>query len=272
MSYCYTNKSILFLRGNIFFSEYFSNEVEAFIQIRKILNDRNSPIGKTGISSRIINHWYTKNILPQGISSSVGNWKKFNFVELAWMRAVDYMREYGMSLEKIAKVRYWILQWDKKADQYPWFEFYLALARVSDLDPYIIILPDGTAELITSVDLEIYKTDHPDFKAHVLLISLKSLLRELGFDVRAIQKLEVLAEEERSIRNAILKGSKSIKLKVSNRKISEIKTEKVISENPKISEIGKEIEELGLFGDVTLSYSGGKLQSAQINEKKRIKK
>jgi len=261
-----------FLGETSFFSEYFSNNIKEFREIRKIFNDRSSAIGKTGISSRIINHWFAKSILPQGVSSSEGNWKKFTLIELVWMRAVDYMREYGLSLDKIAKVRYWVLQWDKKNDSYPWFEFYVALARFSALDPYIIVLPDGTAELATSLDIEIYKNNHSDFKSHLLFISFKSLLRELGFDAKKIERLESLAEEEKVVRKAILQGNKSINLKIKDGKIKEIKTEKVISENPKLSEIGKEIEKLGVFAEVVASYSGGKLQSARINEKTRLKK
>lgn len=57
-----------------------------------------------GVSSRVMNHWAAKGLMPTKLRFENAKYT-FNFVELIWFHIVKELREYGYSLEKIARIR-----------------------------------------------------------------------------------------------------------------------------------------------------------------------
>ena len=252
------------------FKIYFKGD--DFKSIKVILNARTYTASETGISSRVLNHWASKDILPTGLKSDSGEWKKFSFVEIVWLRSVLKMREFGLSIEQISKVRSWVLQWDSKYSNYPWFEFYIILALFDNQDIYIAILPDGTAELATSFDLERLKQDRGGMSEHFLLISLKNILAEIGtFNVAKIKTLRLLDDKEEELLSALNKSDvKEVKARVRNGHIKEIQTVQTYPNNINVGEINKEIESLSEYAEVLTRHSGGVRQSIEVVKKRRL--
>jgi len=71
-----------------------------------------NPLSVTGESYRVLNHWRTEGIIPEKVNT------RLSVVELVWIRIVQELRRFGLSLEAIKKVHAEIH--DKKNDELPY--------------------------------------------------------------------------------------------------------------------------------------------------------
>jgi DNA-binding transcriptional MerR regulator len=62
-----------------------------------------------GVSSRIMNHWNEKGLMPLKLRIENSTYR-FNFTELIWFNVVKELREFGFSLKKIKDVRMILLK------------------------------------------------------------------------------------------------------------------------------------------------------------------
>ncbi|MDB5194646.1 MAG: DNA-directed polymerase subunit beta [Parcubacteria group bacterium] len=255
-----------------FFKKYFSPEHEGFKSMRLLLNRREYTAGETGISSRILSHWADKRILPEGsmFSGDKVDWKKFSTIEMVWLRAVEKMREFGLSLEKIAKVRTWVMQWHKESESYPWFEYFVIKSQYTAEDFSIVILADGTAEVASSYDLEVDKFME-EMSRHVLLISLKSIMKEIRFGSSVPpQALRSLSQGEINlVKEARTRVNKEVKATVRDGEIREIETVQNYPESPDVSEITKELQESGAYAEVIQYLGDGGVRGARVRQRRR---
>ena len=137
-------------------------------------------VGDTGLSSRVISHWRDNKVLPDGVTSKKG-WLRFTFSEVIWLKVVMRLRNFGFSLNKIAEIKKQIMACNRKYGTYPLFDFFVEQAWTSDeVDPYIIVLADGTADIATPIEIESAKQKLPLNKRDMLLISIKFILEESG--------------------------------------------------------------------------------------------
>lgn len=257
--------------------KYFSTANKDANGNRKMLNEKVYLAGDAGISYRTMFHWAENDILPDGIK--LNGWKRFSLVELTWIRAVEIMRQFGLSLEEICEVKHWVLQYDEEKQIYPWFEFYIALAASSRFDPYIIILPIlGFAEVGTSRDIENLKFNcvKPEFgkSRSKLLISLKEILDGLVevTPARILMDITGIDRELYLITHVNHKRYKEITLRLNvGGGFKEIIKSKTYSDKDISSLDKKELEDEDFFGDVIHRYSNGKMQSVEIKEKRKIK-
>ncbi|MEK7531823.1 MAG: MerR family transcriptional regulator [Patescibacteria group bacterium] len=220
------------------------------------------------LSYRTLSHWRENNLLPDGVEP-VG-WHKFSFVEVIWVYVVKRLRDFGFPLEKIAKVKKQVLEFDKKNKRYPLFEFYLVLALTTGEDPYVVVLPDGTANLVTSLELEGVK-QFSKIENDFLLISLKSILRERGFKVvdPAILLPQTRREYE-ALKVLRSKDNSETKVKSKNGKIYEIETSENHHEKPAINAVLKKMMQNGDFGEISLKLEKGVPQSVQTIKRRRL--
>ena len=70
-------------------------------QIRK----ENFRLGDTGVSARNLNHWKQKGLLPL---KRQGGWTNFSFLEYIWLKIIQSLREFGLSLDALEKVKDWV--------------------------------------------------------------------------------------------------------------------------------------------------------------------
>lgn len=251
------------------FASYFTNDGK-FKETREALNKRRFTVGGTDTSYRVINHWHSIGILPEGVTDEGAGWRKFTFIELIWIRAVNKLREFGFSLEKIVNVREQIMQWESDTENYPLFEFYIVEAWTTKLDPYIVCLSDGTAELLTSAEIERAKIVIGS--KDLLLISLKSLLKEQKMNVIGPTALFDLSPEELEMLQAIrLDENKEVKAKIKKGNVSELEVTKMYPEAPPLEDINKVLKQDGSYAEVVTKYENGKKQSAEVKTKKKWK-
>lgn len=265
------NKGFRFVpRGDAFdfsFSEY--HQDERYEKLRENLRDRKFTVGKSGVSYRVINHWVEKNLLPEGCQGENGEWKKFTFVELVWLKAILRLREFGMSLEKLAIIKKEIMKWNIKNNCYPLFEYYVAQAKASDADPYIIVWADGNADVASMT--EINNSTMFFSEEDTLLISLKSIISKMGVLTSKSEAQETLSRNEKElIRTVRFEGSKEVKAKINNHEVSEIETIRTYPDTSEMSKIHAELRDNGSFGEITTKYGDGKKQSLQVKKRKKL--
>lgn len=259
-------KDIFISRGSAFeesFRDYFANSKTE--KLRTYLRKREYTVGDSDVSSRIITHWDSLGILPEPVKND--GWRKFTLIELVWLRSVNHMREFGLSLNKIVRVKEFVLDWDNVGKNYPLFEYYVACAWISTSDPYLAVLQDGNADLASSSELENSKFFYGT--KNILLISLKSILTDMGVEVKGADTLWYLDEKEKDLFVAMERGSE-VKVKMKNKKISEMEFAENI-DNPDMREINEDMRKLGDFGEVITNYSNGVRQSAKVVKRRRFK-
>ncbi|MEK7088775.1 MAG: MerR family transcriptional regulator [Patescibacteria group bacterium] len=258
-------------KGNVFYTtilEYFSGE--HFKKTRNNFNMRQYTVGDTKIPYRVINNWDKNKLLPKSLKNNEG-WRKFTFVELVWLKAIERFRAYGFSLDKIARVKATIVDWDKNHNEaYSSFEYYVARACFSDDDPYIVALVNGVGGIGSTEEIEIARQKH--YKTNdMLLISLKSIVKEMGLEPRPPRPLVWLSKTESEVVSDVVRSGEKdeVKIKLRKNKITEIQTSK--------TEIGlsdQEVKKLNgedkMYGSILVKYENGKRQSVHITKKKRV--
>lgn len=252
----------------IFITDYVFSE--NFAEVRAMFNKEQFTVINTGIPYRLINHWDKGGLLANSARDSEKGWRKFSIVEVAWIRIIKHLRNFGVSLEKIAKAKKGIMRRDGYF--YRKFEFYLFVALFTNADPYVVILADGTGNLSSPAEIELFRAaqEHAD----MLLIPLRHILKEVGIDVPAVTVASFVDEKEQFLRQSLYEqGNKEIKIKLENGKgIREIETTKVEPRNPQLHKITKQIRASRIFGEVTTRFEEGRPQSVEIKERRRFEK
>lgn len=263
------SKAYVFRSGSfdIAYADYFSNP--KFAKLRSILNKREFRFGGENVSYRVLSHWDASGVLPEGVERTEG-WRRFSLVELVWLEAVKRLRDFGVSLERIAEARTQIMDWDAKKKGYALFELYVAFAWASDNDPYIAVLPDGTAYVATMEEVNATQRLF-DEQGDVLLVSLKSILRAKGHKVPLARGLFALSNKEAEVLAALHSDNKKVNISFKGNEVSEIETVQGYPDAPVLSDLYRALSEDGVFGDLVAHYSDGDLQSAEVRRKKRLK-
>jgi DNA-binding transcriptional MerR regulator len=233
-----------------------------------LLGERKYTARDTGLSSRVISHWDRNKILPDGVKGKKG-WRKFTLSEMVWIKVVMRLRNFGFPLSKIAEIKKQIMECDREHGTYPLFDFFVGQAWKFD-DPHIIVLADGAAGIATPPEIELLKRRLPPNRKDMLLISLKSVLEELGIDAVRAKLLMPLTDQEAILVASITRGSREVKAKISDGKIKEIEQTVVISDHPDLREINGRIQEGGEYTEVTTKYQKGVRQSAEVKKKIRL--
>lgn len=249
-------------------TEYYTNNF--FRPAHYVFYERKYTVGDANVNYRVLNHWSEKDLLPNE-KREKNEWHKFNFAELVWLVALQRLRKFGFSLQKIKKAKNCIFNSDGKGDSFLEFEYYIAKAWLSEDDPYIIALVDGTAQIATSQEIEIGKMFNGN--KDVLLISIKSILNELGKDVIPTKPLVWLSEPEINTLHAVRReNNDEIKLKTKNGSILEIESSRTEINPPLNYEIQRKIKNDKMYGKMETQYVNGKPISVKISNKKRFDK
>lgn len=174
--------SILELRtdGNGWWN-YLDEEIELFNNFNKFANTPKYTAGELPVSYRVINHWAKFGLLPDSMGVK-GAWRKFTFVERVWIAVASHLREFGVPLEKLAKAREHILNFNQSYNSYIFFEFYITQALATKSDAFVILLADGTADVGTLEEIELNKYGKQEFK-DMILVSLKGVLQNMNIKI-----------------------------------------------------------------------------------------
>jgi DNA-binding transcriptional MerR regulator len=243
-------------------------EVEA---IRKGFRERRyTPQQLEGPQYRVINYWDEQGILPKSSRDGEDQWRKFTYIEAVWIRVIMRLREFGLPISKILKIKENILEWNEKEGTYLFLEYYFYKAIVNDVDQYVVCLSDGTAILASARELETMKvmTKEQD----LLLISLKSLARSMGISTAKSTAPSYLSEGEGDVvSHSRTTRTGEIKAVIKKGKIIGTEATSVEETAERLRKIANEIGANKEFGEIVTKYRDGKKQSFEVKRNKRFK-
>jgi DNA-binding transcriptional MerR regulator len=247
------------------FVSYFDEENS---KLHKLIREKRYTVKDTDISSRVINHWDDKGLLPDGVQVEEEKWRKFSFVEIVWLEVVKTLRGFGLSLDAIKKVKDQILSWNVQEGTYTWFEYYVIKSASSPLDGYLVLSPEDKSSLIFSRHMESSKSVFGS--RTLLLVSLKKMVSNLKVSTVEPESLISLSEDEVQLLGEVRDPKVSaVSLKMKDGKLKNLISSEIVS-GDELGSIKKELEENNMFFDVLERSENGKVQSAEIRKKRKF--
>lgn len=266
-----TQKMPLIYRSDGFdinFAEYCFAEDPRMKKFQNDVREKKFKVSDTNVKYRVVNHWEEKGLLPDNLRKDSDGWRRFSFVEFIWLKVVEQLRSFGVPIDVIKKAKDSIMVFDKDDNSYLLFEYYVAKARASTLDPYLVVTQNGLSDIGSLGEIKNIKLFHGN--QSYILISLKNIMERLGLKVTEPEMLFSLTKEEAEILYTLrLEDVDSVKIRMKNGKINEIDTDKVFS-GINFDKLKKEIGESGGYADITARFAGGKEQSVKVSKKKKI--
>lgn len=145
-----------FAASDWFDENFFEGFLYSNLNITEQLNNQKHTIREENISSRVLNHWYEMGIITDDRENKKG-WKKFSLSELVWIRIVLKLRNFGLDLKRIKKVKEQIHLYYKKGSvsKCPLLDFYILVAISSSIPVKFIVFESGQAEIVRQQDIDI---------------------------------------------------------------------------------------------------------------------
>lgn len=118
-------------------------------QIENLLFDRTYTIKSTSKSYRHINHWETQWILDNNRNKGTW-WRKFNLLELIWIKTIDKLRWFDISIQNIKKVKEYLFEFPIL------WEYYCMSAISQKKEIKILIYPNWEAYTWTIEEINLH--------------------------------------------------------------------------------------------------------------------
>lgn len=162
----------------------FSNFLELYLDIKKteswekvsaLIDERAYTVKNVGVSNRVMSHWDS-----QGVSGPSGRpdekaWRKFNFQELVWLKIVQELRAFGMSLEQLKNARKTMFTFEGKELLWPFkFAVFLSL-HPSEIPVTILAFQNGQMLMGTPEQMALVE----DMENACIKINLNNICRQL---------------------------------------------------------------------------------------------
>lgn len=95
----------------------------------------------SSVSGRVIHHWESTGLLEcERIGES--GWRKFNIIEFLWLRVVQKLRDIGLSIDKILRIKPFYFELYKIDGDPAYIDYYIVSARVLKKPVFFVILLD----------------------------------------------------------------------------------------------------------------------------------
>lgn len=145
------------------------------LEATSLLEQQDFTVKDTELSYRVLNHWSEVGLI-QDRREEASAWRKLTIKDLLWIKILTKLREYGLSIEKLLKVRAAIFTHN---DPEQTLEFAIS-GCVAYVPMFLIVWPDGDAEIESAFWLKGMETtlNYPDY----LRINLNMLWYELTGD------------------------------------------------------------------------------------------
>jgi DNA-binding transcriptional MerR regulator len=122
--------------------------VPKYTDIKKLLSERDYTVTDTDSTYRTINHWDTEGLLLQATERGSG-WRKFNIAEICWLKIVAELREVGMGIEEIKKLKYSIFnEWSTEGEPEDFsFLNVCLISVVKGIDMLVVVDKNGNGTI-----------------------------------------------------------------------------------------------------------------------------
>ncbi|NHM04853.1 MerR family transcriptional regulator [Flavobacterium celericrescens] len=222
---------------------------------------------KTEQSKRVIGHWVKEGVI-QGEQNSDGGWYHFNRIESIWIDIVTQLREFGLGLESLRKIRHQLFNDEVKGFKLIEYALMYSIIR----KPYVmVVFPDGKINVLTKNDYS--KTiEVNDLPLH-LVLNFYNLAKKVfpNNNFETTQNLysdnTSLTEDESKILFHFRTGDfDEIKIRMKDGSVYLVEKGREITNENKYAEILKNND----FADIEIKKQNGKICFIKINEKIKI--
>lgn len=117
-------------------------------------------IVRDGVSCRVVNHWESQGLLECERNNESG-WRKFNLIEYVWFRIVQKLREFGLPLTKIEKIKAYYFEFNEQPISMAAYYFIAARAARQPVF-FVVLLNEDQAEFLD------YYEFHVAMRLHLL--------------------------------------------------------------------------------------------------------
>ncbi len=176
------------------FNYFFNPETQTFSDW---VNLKNIGIESDDLSPRVLHHWEQEGIIPLSGVHEKNKRREFNLVELVWIFSVMKLRDFGMDLKSIKKLRISISDIPEFAHllkkvspkDKKWFynrlknstlaylEFAIFTAFFEKKPTYLIINVDRIGKILTHINL-VYHANNHDIN-DLILVNLHSIIQSI---------------------------------------------------------------------------------------------
>jgi len=159
-------------RFEIEFTTYIITKENSWLKgkLEKLLSDRVYTIKSTSKSYRHINHWESQWILDNNRNKDSW-WRKFNLLELIWIKTIDKLRSFNISIQNIKQIKEYLFE-----NPILW-EYYCMSAIHQKKEIKILIYPNWEAYLWTIEEINLH--DSWKFYEDRTQISLTWIIEEV---------------------------------------------------------------------------------------------
>ncbi|CAN5833682.1 hypothetical protein BH23ACT11_BH23ACT11_17700 [soil metagenome] len=143
-------------RGDSFDSRLFSLlRLPIFPEILSGIREQRFTLGRSDVSSRVVNHWESESIVSDPREAGQG-WRRYSLMDLVWLGAVLELRRFGVPSETLRNAHASLRGLGKSVVQpgslHP-FEFYV-IEATQRVPVFLLVFADGDVELATEHQLE----------------------------------------------------------------------------------------------------------------------
>ncbi|PIR88824.1 MAG: hypothetical protein COU09_00130 [Candidatus Harrisonbacteria bacterium CG10_big_fil_rev_8_21_14_0_10_44_23] len=273
------DKAYELLRESSFYSPFTFPDFQMgdeYMALREKLRERKYTAKDTGVTSRSLNNWEASKLIPEGALAKKDkdkqySWRTFSLVEVAWIKIVNRLRNFGFPLEEIRDVMQQVVHWNEEFSYYPLLEYCVAQSLFSPKETYLQVFSNRDAYLKSAGEMEMDKILGKG--NDMLLISIKSVLAEMGLSLPTLEAKLELSREEVEMLNDIRKGKiNEIRVIVEDGKLTQIETTKTNIKPLSDKQLRDEVEQGEMYGNVVTQYEKGQKRSHKITNKRRFDK
>ena len=240
-------------------------------KVKKFLNMPIYTIGGEPISSRVLKHWHDTGVLEDNRPKHKG-WRKFSFSEVVWISIVTKLRNFGMDLKKIKRVKQYLETYNKSGNESkcPLLDFYIANCMTSKMPIKLLVFDSGETLIGRQVAIDIalqYQFIQDDY----ISIDIGKLIntRFKGKKVETDYLDYSLSNIEKEVQKGVYyENVKSMTIKVNGDKDILFTKEHIRDSRHEIKAL---LQKIGNYYQDT-SVKNGKEKHYRLIEKKKLKK
>ena len=267
-----TNRKNMFPSTDWFDLHFLADFVNSKSENKLFLSRQQFTIGQERISSRLLNSWYQAGIVKDDRPKGKG-WKKFSLSEIVWIHIIHKLRNFGLDLHRIKKVKDEIDRYNQldKESQCSLLDFYILLSANSKTPIKFIVFESGEADIVRQIDIDLaneLKMIEEDFITIDLNKLMNKLVQKKGIKTdylgySALPQSEISKQIENSLS---AKDIESLTIKVKGTEYI-VDEEYFFQDRTEANALSSALR----FGRIVENISSGK-SSFQVTSKKKIKR
>ena len=235
--------------------------------MQAVLHKRRYKPFQSQVSYRVLNHWATMGLIEDQREQDAQTWRLFSLIDLLWIRVLLDLRNFGLSLAMLQRVKQTLHIGKKGA--YPVLDVAVGLCLKRE-PTYIVVFEDGYAALATNDSLEF--SDAVIGQQNYIRININRLFREITGDKE--KKFVPLLPAKISLNGKQLdviaaleeQGIDEITIRKQRDKITMIDITKHVDGAASINECAEEIG----FGDIGIRVEKGKQRYTKITKHRKL--